>query len=66
MYDLDNSIQNDVLSFITTSMKTLEREKVVLQATVYYSDVAIRSAKKLIFNICKESPIARGYIHSSL
>ena len=40
-------------------MKTLEREKVVVQATAYYSDVAIRSAKKLTFDICKETPIAR-------
>ena len=59
MYDLENSVQNDVLCYITTSMKTLEREKVVVQATAYYSDVAIRSAKKLIFEICKETPIAR-------
>ena len=59
MFELENAVLNDVLCFLSTSKNVLKRDAIIAQAVGYYKDSDIREAKKIIFTIVKETPIAR-------
>ena len=59
MFELQNTVLNDVLCFISTARKTLPHANVTAQTVGFYDDGAIRKAKETIFKICNEKPVAR-------
>ena len=59
MFDLENTLVNDVLCYISTARASLSRDKFVVNALAFYSDVAVRRAKDKIFDICKEKSVKR-------
>ena len=59
MFDLENTVVNDVLCYISTARASLSRDRIVLNALAFYSDVAVRRAKDMIFDICKEKSVKR-------
>ena len=57
MFDLENTLVNDVLCYISTARASLSRDKFVVNALAFYSDV--RRAKDKIFDIFKEKSVKR-------
>ena len=53
-YDVENSVVNDILCYITTSRDSLTQEDIISSAVAFYDGSAIKIAKELIFQICKE------------
>ena len=58
-YDIENTVINDVLCYLSTSKKALSCENVILNAVAFYKSEAIRKAKEFIFECCKEKLIVR-------
>ena len=59
MFDLENSVRNDVLCYVSTSRNSLSSESIVKNTIAFYKDESIREAKELVFKICGERPITR-------
>ena len=58
-YEVENSVVNDVLCYLTTSRKTLSQQLIVNNTVAFYNEKAIKESKELIFKICKETSIKR-------
>ena len=58
-YHLDNVVINKVLCFIDTSRSSLSTDDIISTAVSYYSKEEIEQAKKFLFKLCGEKPIAR-------
>lgn len=59
MYELENSVIDDVLCFILTSEASLPKDDIITTAVGFYSEDKIRRAKEVFFGICKEKNIKR-------
>ena len=58
-YELKNAVINSVLCFIFSSRKTLSCNEITSMAVVHFLKEEIETAKKFIFKLCGEKPIAR-------
>ena len=57
--NLDNTILNDVLCFLTTSRDSLTSDDACIIAVAFYKPDDIVQAKETLFTICKEKLIRR-------
>lgn len=58
-YDLQNTVINDVLCYISTSRAALATDSIILNTIAFYKGEIIKKAKDIYFGICKEKPITR-------
>lgn len=59
-YILKNVVINKVLCFISSSRNSLSTEDIISTTVVYYNKEEIEQAKKFLFKLCGEKPIARA------
>ena len=58
-FQLENTVLNDVLCYISSARDALSHEKIILNALAFYDTEAVKQAKEVIFGILKEKPIKR-------
>ena len=59
-YDLENTVINDILCYLSTSRNVLPNENIVSTAVAFYDETQVKKAKDLIAGICKERPTRRN------
>ena len=58
-HTLENSILNNVLCYISSSRINHTNDTILTNTVAFYKSDAIKSAKELLFKICKENPTTR-------
>ena len=58
-YDIENTVINDTLCYLSTSRNCLSRQVIITNVVGFYQDDVLKKAKELLFKICNEKLIQR-------